>query len=307
MIPSGNVSVGVGAFLNCSNLVGVTLEGGTPTFGTGAFGKCFRLVEVWNNSTLTITPGQTENGSIAEFAKYVYTAGEESKLKEQDGLLFFEDIETLLIGYLGEERTLVLPETSPNGSDYQIADCAFYGNANIVSVHIPMCVGKIGRSAFEGCGSLVTVTFAEGSKVKEIGESAFANTYSFESIRIPDGVTNLPYRMFSGSSVRHIVFGKGSDLVSIDLNVFDDYSMLESIVLPVNVYIVNDACLGKCESLASVYYLGDPETWNKKNMSYYVPESSTVYYFSEGTPDGEQLEQSQNYWHYDDDGEPVKW
>lgn len=306
VIPSGNVSVGVSAFLNCSNLVGVTLEGGTPTFGTGAFGKCFRLVEVWNNSTLTITPGQTENGSIAEFAKYVYTAGEESKLKEQDGLLFFEDTETLLIGYLGEEGTLVLPETSPNGSDYQIADYAFYSNANIVSVHIPVCVEKIGKSAFEGCGSLVTVTFAEGSKIKEIGESAFANTYSFESIRIPDGVMILPYGMFFGSSVRHIVFGKNSDLVSIGLNVFDSYSRLESIVLPVNV-IVNSACLGKCESLASVYYLGDPETWNKKNMSYYVPESSTVYYFSDEKPSEEQWNSSKNWWHYGEDGSVVLW
>jgi hypothetical protein len=55
----------------------------------------------------------------------------------------------------------------------------------------------IGKGCFYWCKSLCEVTFEGGSKLKEIGESAFPST-AIKSIQLPTNV-----------EVNHLVIGKG--------------------------------------------------------------------------------------------------
>ena len=55
-------------------------------------------------------------------------------------------------------------------------------------VAIPQSVEVIWHSAFANCGSLRFLAFAPGSRLRRIGESAFANTMLLrQNVRIPDG------------------------------------------------------------------------------------------------------------------------
>ena len=68
---------------------------------------------------------------------------------------------------------------------------AFYGCDSLKSVTIPASVTSIEDEAFRFCENLETVTFAEGSKLKSIGEWAFNCCGSLTSITIPESVTSI--------------------------------------------------------------------------------------------------------------------
>lgn len=91
------------------------------------------------------------------------------------------------------EGTLEIPEGTT-----QIADGEYMNYTNITSVTIPASVTTIGANAFYGCGSLKTVTFAEGSACETIGDCAFGKT-AVESISFPASVKSFGSNILSPS------------------------------------------------------------------------------------------------------------
>ena len=59
-------------------------------------------------------------------------------------------------------------------------------------------ITSIGYSAFEGCSSLASVTFAEGSRLGMIGDDAFNGCRSLVSVEIPSSVTSIGNSAFGG-------------------------------------------------------------------------------------------------------------
>jgi hypothetical protein len=63
------------------------------------------------------------------------------------------------------------------------------GTHAIKSVRIPSNAEMISESCFDKCESLCEIVFEPGSKLKEIGKSAFCNcAVTWKSIRIPSSV-----------------------------------------------------------------------------------------------------------------------
>ena len=178
------------AFWGCKNLIKISLPSSLESIGDGAFDDCNKLIEVYNRSNLTITAGQYNNGSVAAYAKNVYSpAGGRSHLKTALGsYIFYQDISAgnkyYLMGFdtfsdLGEKITL------PDGVYeygyvisyyYDIYDYAFYGNTSLKELTVPQSVQSIGRYAFKDCSSLTSVT-------------------------IPNSVTSIDYDAFEGCSI----------------------------------------------------------------------------------------------------------
>lgn len=83
--------------------------------------------------------------------------------------------------------------TIPEGVE-MIAEDVFVGS-EITAIYIPASVKEIKRSAFSGCKSLTSVTFAEGSQLQSIGKEAFNKT-AIRQLTLPAGFTTLGTEAF---------------------------------------------------------------------------------------------------------------
>ena len=97
-----------------------------------------------------------------------------------------------------------------------------------------------------------TVTFdGLNYTVTEIGEKAFYNCISLESITIPDSVTNIGDRAFAYCSyLESITLPDG--VTKIGDHAFMDCKKIESITLPDSVTKIGDYAFYNCDSLNNV-------------------------------------------------------
>ena len=159
-IPNSVTSIGNRAFNFCANLTSITIPNSVTTIGDDAFELCMKLVEVYNLSSLNITKERFSNGNIGYYSLNIYTptSGQSKLWTTKDGFIFYEDGNTCyLMGYTGDETHITLPE-SCHGKNYAIYDYAFFLHYNLVSITINK-ITSIGRSAFEMCYSLTSITF----------------------------------------------------------------------------------------------------------------------------------------------------
>ena len=286
VIPDSVTYVDSYAFGGCQNLVSITVGNSVEYIGDDAFIMCPKLVEVINKSELDIVAGSDDHGGIASHEIAVVHNGE-TKIKNQNGYLFYTDGEHFLLGYVGNETSIVLPE-SYNGEGYEICPYSF-AYSEIVSLTIPDGEETyVSPYAFEGCQNLKSVII--GDSVTSIGSFAFYRCWSLTSIEIPDSVTSIGFSAFSGcnrlteitlpfvgatkdgtgythfgyifgsfnygdnsyyvpSSLKTVIITGGT---SIGSYAFEDCSSLTSIVITDSVTTIGDEAFLRCSSLASI-------------------------------------------------------
>ena len=175
-------TLGNNAFYACVSLTNIRIPNSVTIIDYDAFEDCYKLVEVYNLSSLNIEKGSKDNGYLGYYAINIYTSpDEESKIfTTNDGYIFYEDGETCyLLGYIGADKELILPKDC-NGKTYEIYQDAFYNNENITSITIPNGVTSIGEYAFYGCKNLISVTI--GNSVESIGEYAFCGCIKLKTV-----------------------------------------------------------------------------------------------------------------------------
>ena len=150
-IPAGVISIGSYAFRDCSSLTSISIPAGVTSIGEYAFSGCY-LTIVYNYSDLEITAGSSDYGYVAKYAEVVLTDDNLANVKDENGYVTYTDgEEVLLLGYLGSEKDIVIPEGVT-----RIVQYAFYED-DIVSVTLPESLTAIGNSAFSGCHNLKEV------------------------------------------------------------------------------------------------------------------------------------------------------
>ena len=107
-----------------------------------------------------------------------------------------------------------------DNSVLEIAESAFY-DTDITSVTIPESVTVIGESAFESCGKLQTITFAENSNLRTIGDQAFWSANMLREVVFPDGLETIGAGVFTNCS-------------------------LDSVYIPASVSSIDDTAFGSC-------------------------------------------------------------
>ncbi len=267
VISEGVTSIGSSVFSGCTGLTSIVIPANVTSIGDSAFYGCYKLIEVYNKSSLNITKGNKDNGYVAYYAVIVHTDVEsEDKFNTIDGYVFYEDGETvLLVGYIGEETKLNLPENY-NGKNYSIHQYAFSGCSGITDIVISEGVTSIGSHAFYNCIGLTSITLPfvgqnkDGTGVTYFGYIFGASSYSSNSSYVPaslrtviiTGGESIGSSAFSGCKGLTSIVISGRSVTGIYYSAFSGCTGLTSIVIPDSVTSIGSYAFSGCTGLTSI-------------------------------------------------------
>ena len=268
-IPNSVTSIGWYAFKNCNELTSVSIGNSVTSIGGYAFQYCFKLIEVYNQSELSLSIGSSDNGYVAYYAKNIYTQvdGESWITDTAEGYRFFYDGNEkvgYLMGYNGTNTALTLPDSfiaydGTQVNEYGIYQYAFYVRSRLTSITIPDNVTSIGSSAFRGCSGLTSVTI--GNNVTSIGNDAFYGCSGLENITVTTGNTvyhsarNCLIETATGTLIlgcQNSVIPDDGSVTSIGNYAFRGCSGLTSITIPDSVTSIGRYSFSGCTGLTSV-------------------------------------------------------
>ena len=107
-------------------------------------------------------------------------------------------------------------------------------------------------TGYNGNGkNLIIPELLDGVPVTSIGQQAFVNCTTLESVEIPDSITRMGYWAFSGcSNLKQVKLSK--NLKSINMDCFSECSSLESIVVPEGVTQLAPGAFMHCTDLKKI-------------------------------------------------------
>lgn len=146
-------------------------------------------------------------------------------------------------------ESVILPQTL-----IEIGINAFYRVESLKAITIGSNVLNISYGAFYRCRGLEAIEFQRPSKIKTIGEQAFAGCSSLTTIEIPNSVETIGEKAFYGASLSSgISFGMGSQLKEIRHGAFDS-CQFTSIHIPAGVKVIESFAFYSCTSLEVVSF-----------------------------------------------------
>ena len=188
MIGSGVTNIGTFAFLFCEGLAHINLPNNVATVGDGAFAGCSSMTNVVIGSSVSSIGADAFSSSVLSA---ISVSEDNPHYSDRDGILFNKD-QTALLQY---------PRRRP-GNHYTILSG----------------VTTIGKSAFDSCSALVSITIADS--VASIGHNAFRSCASLTSLAIPDDIASIgDYTFYYCTSLTSLFF-KGN-VPTLGGNVFD--------------------------------------------------------------------------------------
>ena len=133
-------------------------------------------------------------------------------------------------------------------SNDKLGRSAFEGCSSLTSLTIPSSVTSIGEFAFKGCSGLTSLTIPSG--VTSIGYSAFEGCSSLTSLTIPSSVTSIGYSAFVRSGLTSLTIPSG--VTSIGESTFYGCSGLINLTIPSSVTSIGNQAFSGCSGLTSL-------------------------------------------------------
>ena len=130
----------------------------------------------------------------------------------------------------------------------EIADSAFTGDMNLVTVCFPSTLRRIGAGAFKECKNMISADIPDG--VTYIGPTAFWWCVKLESVHLPKGIRRIPMACFSISALREVNVPEGVE--SIGFDAFAKCDSLTAISLPNSLRVIERGVLWQCHGLKRI-------------------------------------------------------
>ena len=254
-IPKSVTTLGSFAFQNCTGLTNVTIPNTVTTLGTegsdnGLFYGCTKLKSVTIETNISVIPSQMfynckeletvrVNGTITEIEEYAF-----NECRVLTNFTIPASVtsigERAFFNCKAITGTLDLTNVSVVGTE------AFAGT-NVSSVKLPADMSGFGSYIFSAA-PLANVEFAKGTTYIP---ALLANSTSLETVEIPDTVTSLADRVFSGCSALTSV-KLPSGLETIPQYAFENCKSLTNITLPDSVTTIGAYAFINCSGLTTV-------------------------------------------------------
>ena len=181
LIIGNNVrSIGESAFLHCKDLKSVVIPESVVSIGISAFQNCSALTSVNIPESIVELPDYTFAycKSLAEISLH-------NKLTTIGEAAFLE---------CGALTEVTIPD-----SVKEIKTYAFDSAVSMTTLNLGSGVETIAEHAFSNCAALKNINFAQESSLEVIGQRAFSDAISLESVVFPEGLTELGYASFYGT------------------------------------------------------------------------------------------------------------
>ena len=255
-LPSTVTSIGYGAFQSCSGLTSITIPASVTSIDYGAFQSCSGL------TSITIPASVTSIGNSAFWNCTGLTSitVDENNLHyaSQDGILYNKAKTEIILIPAGISGSVTIP-----AGVTEIGSGAFQSCSGLTSITIPASVTTIGSYAFymgyDGNSRLTTVTFAEDSQLRSIGEAAFQYCTNLTSITIPVSVTEIGNQAFYNcTGLTSVTIPTDSQLQSIGNQAFAICTGLASITIPASVKTIGVSAFND-SSLTSVTFTANSQ------------------------------------------------
>ncbi len=165
-------------FYFCTELETVTLPDSITEFGTDAFKYCQKLTRINVPASLSVI----KSGAFYACTSLSSFVIPQAVTRIESDTFYSTNLSSITI---------------PNSVTY-IGPRAFQGS-ELRTLTIPANVTEIGTGAFSSCRKLISITIAEGTKLKEIPASAFEAMVSLKTVKIAEGVETIHDYAFKSS------------------------------------------------------------------------------------------------------------
>ena len=271
VLSDSTVSLSKDAFFGCQRLEKIHFGKSFRTLDTMTFYNCSRL------ETITLSP-ENENFCLL------------------DGVLYTKNLETLILYPAFDPRAeFVIPDGVVSICDYG-AMCGRFDK-----VVIPDSVKTIGEYAFSGCYYLKEVVMGDG--VVEIKDFAFADCKKLANVKLSESLVTIGKNAFRSAVITYLIIPDSVEIIQD--NAFYDCDDLITVVMGKGIKEINTYAFYSAYYLKEFYYCGTAEDLEKVSCvsgDSPVKFSEKLFLYSESEPQSEG-----NFWHYDEDGNPVKW
>lgn len=175
--------------------------------------------------------------------------------------------------YIGESAfencdftgSLVLPEGLEHIGEKGFADCEYLTG----ELHLPSSLKELGGSAFANTGFSGsfqiprhlteiknflfprTVSFSWPDAPEIIGEEAFALSELRGDIVVPQTVTRIGARAFSGTKISHIVFPDNLEFIEESV-CYGDHLLSDTVVVPPLIETIGERAFAECDKLDAI-------------------------------------------------------
>ena len=280
-IPATTVTIGEGAFSNCTSITSVTIPASVVTIGDNAFFGCSSLatLDLSKAKSLTTIGSSAFSGNaletvtipatVTELGSYAFAYNSNLASADLSKATGLTTINSGLFQSCYSLTNVKVPATITYISDNAFNGCQNLPNAVIpenvtyigcnafsdcdalTSVTIPAKVSQIDSYAFAYCDNLATVDMSKASGLTTISSGLFQSCYSLTNVKVPAKITSIQSSAFNDcTNLPKITIPE--TVTSIGSSAFYNCNALTDVTIPSGVTVINSSTFGYCYSLPSI-------------------------------------------------------